>query len=974
VLNCTSPNRYCIQSITINIQLIYHRLQKRILLLFTLKSDIFKQMKKISIVIILFLFTSFLNSDWWTITDWSDSTGIDTIVNLNGTRQPGNLILDAPDIWNWEYMVSLQDAQNVYDMVISFDSTIYAATGDNNGDVFKSVNLGEHWDTTANISLAKWVYGLLYTSDNLLYAASVKGNLSSYVAFTNNPDSGWNSGNALQNGGSYEKGVHCVVEAQNYLFCGAGFYLTTGANIYSSDKGTANWTFKTGFGDNQVLCMDAINLQTIIAGTGNSKGYILRSSDGGENWLAIDSLNCAIEALAGNEDGVCFLGTNDGRVFASTDSGLTWSETSSLPEANVVKSLSIDDKGIIYAGGNATGNRAEVYFSKDKGNSWDSSGNISDRSNILSLLGLENGFLLAGTNIDASIFRAAYFHNGYLISKPFYTGTSNESTKYGIIQWEDSLNEQDIVVKVRTDTSLSMSSATPWGFVLPVSNGDSISKNSAVNDGDSYIQYYVEFGTQDAGISPVMDELSIEYSVDTIGPIPIFATACDGEIQQNGIDEDDYVVITFDEKTTEPTISPSTIDSLLKLSPDTCYWGADNIYWSSSSGPARGEMSYLIIELTHDSLSNIWPGVWINPDTIIKDVWENSVFDSVKLKGSFDDTVPPIISSAFASDSLDSIQGIDNDDYVRLVFDQPTDTPQINQSNINTVLKLSEEHTWGDIDGSVWNSSGEILTILLNTDGTPTIEVGDTIYPDSETICDVNNNPCFSPRVIAGTFGDYGPVIDSAVAYDGNYQQNGIDYDDYVYLYFNKETNAPTIDSTNVNQVLKLNNNHTWLPVDFIHWTGNHKNLYIDFKDSDPTVEVGDTIYPDSITIIDFQGQPCIHPVVLTGSFNPGVVESKNKFAELPTKLDLKIHPNPCKGVINIVYSIPVRKSVAKMSETKIDLYDIAGRKIKNLISTSLSPEQYSYTLRNKSLKHGIYFIKITSGGKTLTRKLTYLK
>jgi len=926
--------------------------------------------KKLLFAAILMSFASFLCADFWTITDWSYATSFDSIVNLNGTRQPGNLILDAPDIWNWEYMASLSGAQNVYDIDLTPDGAIYAATGDVNGDVFKSVNSGEIWDTTANIAQAKWIYDLLLTSDSLLYAANVKGNLSSYVAFSNNPDSEWNMGNALEHGGSYEKGVYCVVEAQNYLFCGAGFYLTTAANIYSSDKGTSNWTFKTGFTDNQILCMCAISPQTIVAGTGNSKGYVLRSYDGGENWSAVDSLNCAIEAIVGMSNGICFLGTSDGRVFASKDSGLVWTATSALTGANEISSLFIDDKGIVYAGANATGNQAKVYFSTNNGISWNVSGNFTGRSNILSQVGLKNGFLFVGTNVDASVYRAGYFVKGCLISKPFYTGTTNGSTKYGIIHWIEELTGKILNVRVRTSQDSLMSTAMPWSAGVPAcTNGDSIVNSPAVNNGDPYIQYRVEFSTDDPGITLVLNELLIEYSIDTLGPKPVSAVAYDGTIQQNGIDADDYVIISFDEPTNAYHIPKDSIDYYLKLNQGS--WGVvDTAYWSNV-----GNASDLTVEL--NATSTIPIGVRISPDTVIEDVWNNNAYSSVTLTGTFDDTIAPTIISACASDNIDSIQGIDGDDFVKLIFDQTTDTPLINSSNISNILRLSSGHTWAIIDSTEWAVSGKTLTVFLDTIGTPTIEVGDTISPDSSTIKDLSGNPCISPRVLVGTFGDYGPVIDSALAYEASPYIPGVDSGDYVYLYFNEKTNAPSINSGNINSILKLDNGHSWnIIIDGppTGWNGAHTIFRVFFKDNTPTLSVGDTIYPDSITILDTLDQPCIHPIVLTGTFNPGIEETKTSYTLLPTRLNLSILPNPCANQFTISYAIPLRNSALEKSSVRLEMFDVSGRKLKTLINQTLLPGRYSLTWKSTDIKPGIYFIKITSLQNCITRKLILLR
>jgi hypothetical protein len=88
----------------------------------------------------------------------------------------------------------------------------------------------------------------------------------------------------------------------------------------------------------------------------------------------------------------------------------------------------------------------------------------------------------------------------------------------------------------------------------------------------------------------------------------------------------------------------------------------------------------------------------------------------------------PIPLSADASDNTIQFPGIDDDDQVLIVFNEPTNKPLIVEANINTVIALS---------------TGFSL---------PTIAVGDTITPDGITIKDVWGNPAEIPVVITGSF------------------------------------------------------------------------------------------------------------------------------------------------------------------------------------------------------------------------------
>jgi photosystem II stability/assembly factor-like uncharacterized protein len=132
--------------------------------------------------------------------------------------------------------------------------------------------------------------------------------------------------------------------------------------------------------------------------------------------------------------------------------------------------------------------------------------------------------------------------------------------------------------------------------------------------------------------------------------------------------------------------------------------------------------------------------------------------------------IGPVLLSAVASDNLIPVPGIDNDDQVLILFDEQTNKPLIDASNINSILALTSGHSWTDgsnfIGGTIWNMTGDGLWIILSTNsGLPTVAVGDTIIPDGVSIFDVWGNPAVSPVIITGSFD---PTV--GVDEDSNYQ------------------------------------------------------------------------------------------------------------------------------------------------------------------------------------------------------------
>jgi hypothetical protein len=117
----------------------------------------------------------------------------------------------------------------------------------------------------------------------------------------------------------------------------------------------------------------------------------------------------------------------------------------------------------------------------------------------------------------------------------------------------------------------------------------------------------------------------------------------------------------------------------------------------------------------------------------------------------------PVPDSAVASDGTNPIPGIDDDDLVTVTFNEATNKPIIDATNIDQVLELSGGHSWLDgsfaINGANWNPAGDVLVILLSSNiSPPTVAVNDIIVPDGVTITDLWGNPADYPVLITGSF------------------------------------------------------------------------------------------------------------------------------------------------------------------------------------------------------------------------------
>jgi hypothetical protein len=223
-----------------------------------------------------------------------------------------------------------------------------------------------------------------------------------------------------------------------------------------------------------------------------------------------------------------------------------------------------------------------------------------------------------------------------------------------------------------------------------------------------------------------------------------------------------------------------------------------------------------------------------------------------------------------------------------------------------------------------------------------------------------------------------GPTLIQAYASDGPTQNPGIDDDDYVVLNFNTETNIPPLDAANIDAVLPLSSGHTWLSgdnsINSAVWSSDSTQLVIYLVTSGglPTVAVGDTVYPDSVTITDRWGIPCESPRVIEGSFAVGVEESPLKRHPFVNVLKMA-NPNPFVTRTRIAFEVGSR------THTKVSVYDASGRTVSTLVDHVRDPGRYVIDWdgtdeTGRSLGSGIYFVRMTAGSYSGTIKVGLLK
>ena len=78
--------------------------------------------------------------------------------------------------------------------------------------------------------------------------------------------------------------------------------------------------------------------------------------------------------------------------------------------------------------------------------------------------------------------------------------------------------------------------------------------------------------------------------------------------------------------------------------------------------------------------------------------------------------------------------------------------------------------------------------------------------------------------------------------------------------------------------------------------------------------------------------------------------------------------PNPVKETAAISFQL------AAPSHTTLKVYDVTGRIVEILVDEELTPGVYSATWNRKETASGVYFYRLSSNGKTLTRKMTVIR
>ena len=126
-----------------------------------------------------------------------------------------------------------------------------------------------------------------------------------------------------------------------------------------------------------------------------------------------------------------------------------------------------------------------------------------------------------------------------------------------------------------------------------------------------------------------------------------------------------------------------------------------------------------------------------------------------------------------------------------------------------------------------------------------------------------------------------------------------------------------------------------------------------------------ETTYYYRVRAYNSQGESANSNVITVNTIT-GILERTN---EIPTKYVLyQNYPNPFNPTTKIQFAVP------KTSTVRLNVYNILGQQVAELVNQELSQGVYSINFDATKLNNGIYFYVLQTGDFSQTKKMILLK
>jgi photosystem II stability/assembly factor-like uncharacterized protein len=294
-----------------------------------------------------------------------------------GTNFQGRIYRSTDNGITWENKRNGYNTGECWAFGQSKDGVMFAGDGQY-VQLYHSTDYGENWEFSANLR------PLVFATDsnNIVYAGTHDG----LFATTDNGLS-WVQNNFLSN----IPVSSILIDSNNNIYCGTGYY-NNGKGVFYSDDGGLNWT-QLGLAGKIVLSLGVDSQGNLYAGTKEDGLY--KTTDLGQSWEQYKKglYRKEVFRLKINKQDDIFIGSENEGVFRSTNNGESF-EHIGLPISSIENIVIIDDSLVFCA----TPSGVQKYNRIN--NKWENKG----LQKIYSVAKNENNYLFVSTYDEGLLY------------------------------------------------------------------------------------------------------------------------------------------------------------------------------------------------------------------------------------------------------------------------------------------------------------------------------------------------------------------------------------------------------------------------------------------------------------------------------------------------------------------------------------------------------------------------------------------